>query len=54
MVEGEGVGSGGNQADARRHLRREGADEDDDQQPEQRVVIVEYCQHGDTRGHEDR
>ena len=34
VVEGEGVGRRGDQLDARRDLRREGADEDEQQQPE--------------------
>ena len=34
VVEGKGVGRGGDQPDARRHLRRERADERDEQQPE--------------------
>ena len=37
VVEREGVGGGGDQADARRDLRRERADEDEDEQPERRA-----------------
>ena len=35
-VEREAAGSGGDDADARRHLRHKGADEQQEQQPEQR------------------